>query len=138
MYIMDDGLTNPSRIVTGQVNPMQNSVVWVMRPTFDGTKTITLHQPGENIRNRLMITSQGFKEDSRVGIERLPTSRTVVTLLAIAKDFDVASMNSAKFVTGCIVTPMLFRDHDVSPPHITNDTPNGFHGLGSQYLNFTA
>jgi hypothetical protein len=138
MHIADDGLTNLSRMLTGQVDPMQNGVVWMMRPTFDSTKTIALHQPCQDIRDSLMIASQSLKEGTLVGAESSPTSRTVVTLLAVAKDFDVADMNSTKLATGCVVTPLLFKDHGVSPPYPTNDTPNGFHGLGIQYLNFTA
>lgn len=138
MQIADDGLTNPGRMLTGQIDPMQNGVVRMMCPTFDGAKTIALRQPCQDVRDSLMLASQSFKEGALVGVESLPTSRTVVTLLAIAKDFDVASMNSTELATGCIVTPLLFKDHDVSPPYTTNDTPNGFHGLGIQYLNFTA
>ena len=138
MQSADDGLTHPGRMLTRQVDPMQNGVVRMMRPTFDGTKTIALHQPCQNIRDSLMIASQSFKEGTLVGAESSPTSRTVVTLLAGAKDFDIAGMNSAKLATGCIVTPLLFKVHGVSPPDITYDTPNGFHGLGSQFPNFTA
>jgi hypothetical protein len=138
MQIVDYSLTNLGRMLTGQVDPMQNGVVRMMRPTFDGAKTIALRQPCQDIRDRLMIASQSFKEGPLVGVESLPTSRTVVTLLTVAKDFDVASMNSTKLATRCIVTPLLFRDHDVSPPFTTNDTPNDFHGLGIQYLTFTA
>jgi hypothetical protein len=138
MQSANDGLTNPGRMLTSQVDPMQNGVVRMLRPTFDGPKTIALHQPGQDIRDSLMIASQSFKEGTLVGAESSPTSRTVVTLRAVAKDFDIAGMNSAKLATGCIVTPLLFKAHDVSPPYTTNDTPNGFHGLSSQYLNFTA
>lgn len=138
MQIMNDGLTHLGRMLTGQIDPVQNGVVWMMRPPLDSPKTIALHQPGQRIRDHLMIAAQSLKKGALISTERSPTGRTVVTLFAIAKDFDVTGPNSTKLATGCIVTPLLFKVHGVSPPDITYDTPNGFHGLGSQFPNFTA
>jgi hypothetical protein len=138
MQIMKDGLTHLGRMVTGQLDPVPNGVVRMMRPPFDRPKTIALHQPGQGIRDHLMIATQCLKEGALINTKSPPTGRTVVSLLAVVKDLDVTGLNATKLATGGIVTPLLFKVHGVSPPYITYDTPNGFHGLGSQFLNFTA
>jgi hypothetical protein len=138
MQIMNDGLTHLGRMVTGQIDPVQKGVVRMMRSPLNRPKTIALHQPGQSIRDHLVIAAQRLKKGALIRTESSPTGRTVVTLFAIAKDFDVTGLNSTKRATGGIVTPVLFKVHSVSPPDITHDTPNGFHGLGSHYLNFTA
>jgi len=138
MQITNDDMTHLSRMLTSQIDPVQNSVVRVMRPPLDSPETIALHQPSQSLRDHQVIAAQRLKKGALISTERSPASRTVVTLFAIAKDFDVTSPNSPKFATRSIVTPLLFKVHGVSPPDITYDTPNGFHGLGSHFPNFTA
>jgi hypothetical protein len=145
---MNQFRTDHRKMLTCQVEPMQDGVGRMALETLQCPQAIALTQRSQHIDKLLVLISQGLKKRAFVRAERVEAGRAIQALFHVTVNSDIVCSHSARVPTCGLITPMLFEFHDVSPPCAIDDTsigsldwskPSTFvHGLGIQPPIFTA
>jgi hypothetical protein len=129
MHIANENGTGRRCMLTGQVQPMQDSVVRVMLEAFNSTQAVSLNQHGQDFNNRQSLTPHRLEKGAGVGAKSAPTPLAVVTPFGVTMNPNVARVDFAKIAALFIATPLTFAFHGASPPVREDDTPIAFSRL---------
>jgi hypothetical protein len=102
----------------------------------DGPQAVALNQHCHSVQKHVPICAKRVKECAFVSIKSMVTSRAVITMLGMTRDFDVVSTYFSKIPAEFLVTPLSLGFHCASPrlgrcAHHTSKM--GFPGLGVQH-----
>ena len=84
-------LAHSRRVLTSQVQPMENGVRLASLDPTDGPQAVALNQHGDSIQEYVSLSSQSLKESSCVSTKSMVTSGAVITTFSMAVDSDVVN-----------------------------------------------
>ena len=139
MQPTDEMGAHSCRVLTGQVQPVEDCVRFTMLNPTDSPQAIAFDEHRHGIQKHRSICAQRIKECPFVSTKSMSTRGAVITTFNIAIGSDVVSTYFLKIWTRFLITPLSLSFHCTSPRLgrcVQYNSKTGFPGLGVQHQKF--
>jgi len=115
MQALNQMMTDERRLLTGQVQPVKSGFQLTMLNATNCSQAVAFDQHGNEIKKKLPVGAQCFKESSLVSTESMVAGSAIIATFSMAIDFDVWGADLSKVWTRRVVTPLWLSLHSASP-----------------------
>jgi len=115
MQPMNEVFAHSSSMLTGQIQPVENSVRFTMLDPAYGPEAVALNQHRYCIQKPVPLCAQCVKECAFFSTESRVTSGAIITPFNMTIDPDVVSTYFPKISTRFLVAPLSLSFHRASP-----------------------